>query len=330
MTIVETMNRLASSTSPYLRQHADNPVDWWEWSRRGVRRGPAPRRPGPAVGRLRRLPLVPRHGARVVRGRAGRRAAERALRQHQGRPRGAAGHRRGLHGRDDRADRARRLADDLPARRPTARRSSPARTSRARSSSRCSRAVRRGVARRPGRGAGGRAAGRRRAARACGAARRRTPPLPTRGRPRRRGRGSWRTHVRPRARRLRPGAEVPAVDGAGVPAAPPRAHRRRRRRWRWPSATFEAMARGGMYDQLGGGFARYSVDAGVGRAALREDALRQRAAAARLPALAPAHRRRRSPSGSRARPPTSCCATCAPPRAASRRRSTPTPTASRG
>ncbi|WP_199424917.1 thioredoxin domain-containing protein [Actinotalea solisilvae] len=24
-------NRLASSTSPYLRQHADNPVDWYEW-----------------------------------------------------------------------------------------------------------------------------------------------------------------------------------------------------------------------------------------------------------------------------------------------------------
>jgi uncharacterized protein YyaL (SSP411 family) len=26
------VNRLAASTSPYLRQHADNPVDWWEWS----------------------------------------------------------------------------------------------------------------------------------------------------------------------------------------------------------------------------------------------------------------------------------------------------------
>ncbi|MDQ2750940.1 MAG: thioredoxin domain-containing protein [Actinomycetota bacterium] len=26
------MNRLGTSTSPYLRQHADNPVDWWEWS----------------------------------------------------------------------------------------------------------------------------------------------------------------------------------------------------------------------------------------------------------------------------------------------------------
>lgn len=25
-------NRLAASTSPYLRQHADNPVDWREWS----------------------------------------------------------------------------------------------------------------------------------------------------------------------------------------------------------------------------------------------------------------------------------------------------------
>ena len=25
-------NRLADETSPYLRQHADNPVDWWPWS----------------------------------------------------------------------------------------------------------------------------------------------------------------------------------------------------------------------------------------------------------------------------------------------------------
>jgi uncharacterized protein YyaL (SSP411 family) len=24
-------NRLARSTSPYLQQHADNPVDWYEW-----------------------------------------------------------------------------------------------------------------------------------------------------------------------------------------------------------------------------------------------------------------------------------------------------------
>src|ERR671914_1949396 len=25
-------NRLASATSPYLLQHADTPIDWWEWS----------------------------------------------------------------------------------------------------------------------------------------------------------------------------------------------------------------------------------------------------------------------------------------------------------
>ena len=24
-------NRLAQATSPYLLQHAENPVDWWEW-----------------------------------------------------------------------------------------------------------------------------------------------------------------------------------------------------------------------------------------------------------------------------------------------------------
>ena len=25
-------NRLAGATSPYLLQHADNPVDWWPWT----------------------------------------------------------------------------------------------------------------------------------------------------------------------------------------------------------------------------------------------------------------------------------------------------------
>ncbi|MGH3749086.1 MAG: DUF255 domain-containing protein, partial [Micromonosporaceae bacterium] len=24
-------NRLTNAMSPYLQQHADNPVDWWEW-----------------------------------------------------------------------------------------------------------------------------------------------------------------------------------------------------------------------------------------------------------------------------------------------------------
>ncbi|MFF2612441.1 DUF255 domain-containing protein [Kitasatospora sp. NPDC058046] len=25
-------NRLADATSPYLLQHAENPVDWWPWA----------------------------------------------------------------------------------------------------------------------------------------------------------------------------------------------------------------------------------------------------------------------------------------------------------
>jgi len=28
---VGRVNRLASESSPYLRQHADNPVEWWPW-----------------------------------------------------------------------------------------------------------------------------------------------------------------------------------------------------------------------------------------------------------------------------------------------------------
>ncbi len=29
---MRAMNRLATESSPYLRQHADNPVEWWPWS----------------------------------------------------------------------------------------------------------------------------------------------------------------------------------------------------------------------------------------------------------------------------------------------------------
>ena len=29
--MMDRVNRLASATSPYLLQHAGNPVDWWEW-----------------------------------------------------------------------------------------------------------------------------------------------------------------------------------------------------------------------------------------------------------------------------------------------------------
>ncbi len=38
-------NRLADSTSPYLRQHADNPVDWYEWGAEALERAVAEDKP---------------------------------------------------------------------------------------------------------------------------------------------------------------------------------------------------------------------------------------------------------------------------------------------
>ena len=38
-------NRLASETSPYLRQHAHNPVDWYPWGREALERARAERKP---------------------------------------------------------------------------------------------------------------------------------------------------------------------------------------------------------------------------------------------------------------------------------------------
>ena len=61
-------------------------------------------------------------------------------------------------------------------------------------------------------------------------------------------------------------------------------------------STCERMARGGIYDQLGGGFARYSVDARLARPALREDALRQRLARPGVRALVAADRSCRWPA----------------------------------
>src|SRR3954451_322522 len=78
--------------------------------RRGAAPGARPRPPAARLDRLQRVPLVPRDGARVLRGSRDRRADERALRVRQGRPRGAARRRRGLHGGRAGDDRPGRLA----------------------------------------------------------------------------------------------------------------------------------------------------------------------------------------------------------------------------
>ena len=63
--------------------------------------------------------------------------------------------------------------------------------------------------------------------------------------------------------------------------------------------TLDAMAAGGIYDHLGGGFARYVRRRGVAGAPLREDALRQRPADPPLPPRLAAHRRGPLPAGAR-------------------------------
>ena len=93
----------------------------------------------------------------------------------------------------------------------------------------------------------------------------------------------------------------------GSPAA---GRRSAARRW---STHARADGEGGIYDQVGGGFARYSVDAHWLVPALREDALRQRAARAHyLHALA-ADRQRPLPPRSARRRSTGRCARCAGP-----------------
>ena len=39
------MNRLAGETSPYLRQHRDNPVDWYPWGPEALTRAKELNRP---------------------------------------------------------------------------------------------------------------------------------------------------------------------------------------------------------------------------------------------------------------------------------------------
>ena len=195
------------------------------------------------VDRLCGLPLVPRHGARVVRGPGDRGGAQPRLRPDQGRPRGAPGPGPGLHGRRPGDDRQRRLADErvpdsggpavlrrdvLPGRR---------RATGCRRSARSSMAS-------PGRAAGS-------ARRSTGRARRSSPRSANRrgssgagdagdgpgpagpGRPRCRRRVA-RADLRRAPRGLGRRAEVPPADDHRVPP-PPGVRGRRRAPWRWPA-----------------------------------------------------------------------------------------------
>ena len=231
--------------------------------RRSLRPGER-ERAGPAERGVRRVPLVPRDGARVVRGRGDGGVHERALREHQGRPRGAAGRRRGLHAGDGRAHRAGRLADDLRARprgQPVLRRHLLPRPAAARAAElppaaggdrrRLDQPLRRGgrgldaASARPWPGPWSSPAGRPSTARRSTTRSARSDATSTQSSvgsaARRSSRRRWCWSSCSGCRRARPAAGAP-------------------RRRTWPGRTLASMAAGGIHDQLAGGFARYGVD----------------------------------------------------------------------
>ena len=119
--------------------------------------------------------------------------------------------------------------------------------------------------------------------------------------------------ARARPRSSNPSTRVSAASAAhpnflipehrALPAAMHALARRRLRAY-MATLTLTRMAEGGIYDQLGGGFARYSVDDALDDPALREDALRQRAAARRVRGSGRGNRREPCLRASPARPRT--------------------------
>ena len=104
-------NHLADELSPYLLQHAGNPVDWRPWGAEALI-GPAEKRNRSSY----RSATPSCHWCHVMahdsfRRSRNRPAAQRTLRQHQGRSRGAARSGSDLHGGRADDDRPGRLAD---------------------------------------------------------------------------------------------------------------------------------------------------------------------------------------------------------------------------
>ncbi len=171
----------------------------------------------------------------------------------------------------------------------------------------------------------------------AGAAGRIREALTPHGRPQRGGRRStrrrWtrpfeaRERLRRRVGRLRRGAEVPAVDDPRLPAAARAEASRSRHAHGRQDAGRDGCGRDPRPADRWVRAVRRRP--GLGGAALREDALRQRAADVGLRAVGGRARRRAGPPGRAGRSPTSCWPSCSPPRVPSRPRSTPTPRARR-
>ena len=105
-------NRLAGETSPYLLQHAHNPVDWHPWGPEALARARELDRPI-----FLSIGYAACHWCHVMERESFEdddhgRAAQRLVRRDQGRPRGAARPRRAVHGRGAGDDGPGRLADE--------------------------------------------------------------------------------------------------------------------------------------------------------------------------------------------------------------------------
>ena len=59
-------NRLIGETSPYLLQHAHNPVDWYPWGPEALERARNEEKTHPAQHRVLGVPLVSRDGTGVL------------------------------------------------------------------------------------------------------------------------------------------------------------------------------------------------------------------------------------------------------------------------
>ena len=92
-------NRLIDSNNPYLLLHAHNPVDWYPWGPEALDK--AKRENKPIFLSIGYSTCYWCHVAErtLFSNPADREADERLVRQHQGRPRGAAGSRRRLYAR---------------------------------------------------------------------------------------------------------------------------------------------------------------------------------------------------------------------------------------
>ena len=256
--MAEAANLLRHQTSPYLLQHADNPVHWRPWGPDALAEAAETDKPI-----LLSIGYAACHWCHVMAHESFEDPDTAALMNTLFfRPRGTPRHRPPLHVRLARPGRTRRLAADhvpRPRRRTVlGRHLFPAHAAlgppivppgAARHRRRLARARHHGDAER------------RRAAADAGAAIRRAGRRPADAHASRRGRRRPAAHHRPRARRHQGRAEIPQPADLPLPVAERFSRSGAPEGQQALHLLLQRMSQGGIYDHLGGGYARYATDA---------------------------------------------------------------------